>query len=238
MAVCPRQRDRTAMKVCRLALTMALTLAACAGTPTPDWQINASGSLQRATDAYLSAAMAALQRDSNLPARAPNWRAPAAPISLARGELMHCAAQRGESRERRERDLCRLSGAGAGCCAARASLMHATSQGKRRPADVGTAAHTTAGSGRQSRVDARWRACRHRRPVLAPGCRRRALAPGSCHRRRHHAGGGYRGRTGLATTAAGLAAGTAAARAGARRQRGSSASATTHRPGARSGALT
>jgi hypothetical protein len=79
------------MKVCRLALTMALTLAACAGTPTPDWQMNASGSLERATEAYLSGDswVAGLEFAR---ARAELARTGRADL-VARGELLRCAAQ-------------------------------------------------------------------------------------------------------------------------------------------------
>jgi hypothetical protein len=66
-------------------------LAACAGTPVPDWQLNARSGLARATDAYLSgnARVAAVEFD-----RARGEVARTARVDLvARVELTRCAAQ-------------------------------------------------------------------------------------------------------------------------------------------------
>jgi hypothetical protein len=75
-----------------LALVAGLALAACGSRPPiPDWQINAQGAAQRATEAYLSGnervATAEWQRARSEVARTGR------PELLARLELMHCAAQ-------------------------------------------------------------------------------------------------------------------------------------------------
>ena len=70
----------------------ALTLAACADKPpVPDWKINAHGSVQRATDAYLSGKTRVSDQE---------WRVARSEVSrtgsaeqLARVELNRCAAQ-------------------------------------------------------------------------------------------------------------------------------------------------
>lgn len=71
---------------------VALTLAACADKPpVPDWKINSHGSVQRATDAYLSGKTRIADQE---------WRAARSEVSrtgsaqqLARVELSRCAAQ-------------------------------------------------------------------------------------------------------------------------------------------------
>jgi hypothetical protein len=79
------------MKTRRLAVTMVLALAACAGTPPPDWQMNASSRLQRATEAYLAGdnRVAGVEFAR---ARAELARTGRADL-VARGELLRCAAQ-------------------------------------------------------------------------------------------------------------------------------------------------
>lgn len=75
-----------------LVAASLLTVAACSSKPpTPDWQMNAQGSAQKALDAYLS---------GNARVEALEWSRARAEISrtgradlLARLELMRCAAQ-------------------------------------------------------------------------------------------------------------------------------------------------
>jgi len=72
-------------------LVVAALLAGCAGTPVPDWQLNARSGLERATDAFLSgnARVAAVEFE-----RARGEVARTARVDLvARVELTRCAAQ-------------------------------------------------------------------------------------------------------------------------------------------------
>ena len=70
----------------------ALLLAACANNPPPpDWQMNAKGSLERATDAYLSG-NARIEAAEFARARAELARTGRADL-LARAELSRCAAR-------------------------------------------------------------------------------------------------------------------------------------------------
>lgn len=75
-----------------LALLSAMLLAACSSTPpAPDWQMNAKGSLERATDAYLSGNDRVAVREFER-ARAELARTGRADL-LARAELTRCAAR-------------------------------------------------------------------------------------------------------------------------------------------------
>jgi phospholipid/cholesterol/gamma-HCH transport system substrate-binding protein len=96
MALCPRDGDQAAMRRggSRLlpALAATLVLTACAGAPPPpDWQMNAKGSLERATEAYLSgnSRREALEFAR---ARAELARTGRADL-LARSELLRCATR-------------------------------------------------------------------------------------------------------------------------------------------------
>lgn len=85
MALRPRHRAQA-------ALSLAALLAGCASSPPPpDWQVNAHGAMERATQAWLSGdtrvAAAELAR-----ARAEVART-GQPALLARVELLHCAAR-------------------------------------------------------------------------------------------------------------------------------------------------
>lgn len=81
------------MTTCRAALTaLALMLAGCAGTPPPpDWQMNAKGSLDRATAAYL-AGNSRLEALEFARARADLART-GRPALVARAELLRCATR-------------------------------------------------------------------------------------------------------------------------------------------------
>jgi len=72
-------------------LVTALVLAGCAGTPAPDWQLNAQGALQRAVEAQLSGndRVAGVEFDR---ARGEIARTGRADL-MARAELMRCAAR-------------------------------------------------------------------------------------------------------------------------------------------------
>lgn len=74
-----------------LALVLAGLLAACAGVPPPDWQLNAKSALEHSVAAYLagdttkaSAELARARREISRTGRID---------LLARAELVHCAAQ-------------------------------------------------------------------------------------------------------------------------------------------------
>lgn len=69
--------------------TLAL-LAACAGTPPPDWQMNAHDSLQRAVDARLSGNTRVAEAEMGVVRR--EIARTGQPGLLARAELMLCAA--------------------------------------------------------------------------------------------------------------------------------------------------
>lgn len=74
------------------AITLsALLLAACAGTPPPDWQLEARSALERAIEAYLSGHSRAAEQD-HARARAELARTGRADL-LARAELLRCAAR-------------------------------------------------------------------------------------------------------------------------------------------------
>lgn len=74
------------------AMTAAVALTACSSQPpTPDWQMNAQGAAQKATEAYLSGNTRVEQLEWNN-ARAEVSRTGRADL-LARLELMRCAAQ-------------------------------------------------------------------------------------------------------------------------------------------------
>jgi len=73
------------------AWALAALLAGCAGTPVPDWQLNAKGSLDRAIDAQLSGNARVAQAEFN---RARGELARTGRIDLvARAELLRCAAE-------------------------------------------------------------------------------------------------------------------------------------------------
>ena len=74
----------------RLALPALLTLTGCAGTPPPDWQMNAHGALERAVAAHLAGVdrVATLEFKRARSALAATGR----PDLVARGELLRCAA--------------------------------------------------------------------------------------------------------------------------------------------------
>lgn len=74
-----------------VALAMALALAACAGTPQPDWQMNAHGALQRSLAAQLAGNDRVAQAEFD---RARHEIAATGRADLmARAELSRCAAQ-------------------------------------------------------------------------------------------------------------------------------------------------
>lgn len=78
--------------VCSLVLMGVMALTACSSKPpTPDWQMNAQGAAQKATDAYLSGNTRVEQLEWDN-ARAQVSRTGRADL-LARLELMRCAAQ-------------------------------------------------------------------------------------------------------------------------------------------------
>ncbi|MGB3880308.1 MAG: hypothetical protein WA955_06970, partial [Diaphorobacter nitroreducens] len=79
--------------LCRgLAPALAVVLSACAGkAPVPDWQMNAYGAAERATEAYLSGNTRVADQEWTR-ARAEVART-GRPELLARVELMRCAAQ-------------------------------------------------------------------------------------------------------------------------------------------------
>ena len=75
-----------------LAPALAVVLSACAGkAPVPDWQMNAHGAAERATEAYLSGNTRVADQEWTR-ARAEVART-GRPELLARVELMRCAAQ-------------------------------------------------------------------------------------------------------------------------------------------------
>lgn len=70
---------------------LLLGLVACAGTPVPDWQLNAKGGLDRAIDAQLSGHARVAQAEF---ARARGELARTGRVDLvARAELLRCAAE-------------------------------------------------------------------------------------------------------------------------------------------------
>ncbi|RBA23507.1 hypothetical protein [Herminiimonas fonticola] len=77
----------------RIALPVVLTglLAACAGTPAPDWQMNAKTAMERATAAYLEGNARVETQEFNL-ARSEISRTGRADL-MARVELTRCAAR-------------------------------------------------------------------------------------------------------------------------------------------------
>jgi len=84
-------RSRTAVSA-MVGLGAALLLAACANNPPPpDWQLNAKGSLERATEAYL-VGNDRVEATEFARARAELARTGRADL-LARAELMRCAAR-------------------------------------------------------------------------------------------------------------------------------------------------
>lgn len=74
-----------------LALALTLTLGGCAGTPPPDWALDAQGALQRATEAQLSGEQRIAEHERAI-ARAALARTGRADL-LARAELLWCAAE-------------------------------------------------------------------------------------------------------------------------------------------------
>jgi hypothetical protein len=77
---------------CSLAAIVAALLAACAGKPPPpDWQVNATGAMDRATGAYLRGETRVAEAEF-AHARREIARTGRADL-LARAELMRCAAQ-------------------------------------------------------------------------------------------------------------------------------------------------
>lgn len=91
---CPQGAPFSRCSAARTAMAVAVfaTLAACSSKPpTPDWQMNAQGAAQKASDAYLS---------GNTRVEQLEWDNARAEVSrtgrtdlLARLELMRCAAQ-------------------------------------------------------------------------------------------------------------------------------------------------
>jgi len=80
-----------ALRLRRLVAAGVALLAGCAGSPVPDWQLSARGSVEQAVDAYLSgnARVAGVEFD-----RARGEVARTGRVDLAaRVELMRCAAQ-------------------------------------------------------------------------------------------------------------------------------------------------
>lgn len=74
-----------------LAAVLALALTACAGTPVPDWQMNAHGALQRAVAAQLAGNERVARAEFD---RARSEIAATGRVDLmARAELTRCAAQ-------------------------------------------------------------------------------------------------------------------------------------------------
>jgi hypothetical protein len=73
------------------ALALALLLSACAGTPPPDWQLNAKGALDQAVQAQLSGNQRVATVEFNR-ARGEIART-GRPDLLARAELLRCAAE-------------------------------------------------------------------------------------------------------------------------------------------------
>ena len=72
-------------------MLLGLTLAACSSTPVPDWQMNAKGSSERATEAWLSGD-SRIEAAEFARARAEVART-ARPDLLARLELLRCATR-------------------------------------------------------------------------------------------------------------------------------------------------
>ena len=70
---------------------LGMTLAACSSTPAPDWQMNAKGSAERATEAWLSGD-SRIEAAEFARARAEVART-ARPDLLARLELLRCATR-------------------------------------------------------------------------------------------------------------------------------------------------
>ena len=104
MAVCARYRNQVAMRAGRahsgkgtavrglLCAGAVLVLAACAGNPPPpDWQMDAKGSLERATEAYL-VGNERIEVVEFARARAALARTGRADV-VARAELMRCAVR-------------------------------------------------------------------------------------------------------------------------------------------------
>ncbi|MEK8050919.1 hypothetical protein AACH10_11785 [Ideonella sp. DXS22W] len=77
--------------LCTWALGLLALLTACAGTPPPDWQMNAHASLQRAIDAQLAGNARVAEAEMRV-VRTEIART-GRPDLLARAELTRCAAE-------------------------------------------------------------------------------------------------------------------------------------------------